>query len=353
MGEQKYHHKIPKTYMKSWCFSGDSVWVYEKQSKKSKVRNISSIMGENFFYSLKAGSIFTTSKALDIIFDSLSGLTIYDVQNDGKLILLENKEEYNAHFYNFSNWLIQDKSGKNITKKQRNIIFTNISQACDNSIEECWSQKYESRWANYIFEIYHRVLDIKNQELVTLTDEDAHMIMDYFIMFQWRGGQGFDLVKKTFDKIMEYFIDVKDEKTKESYNRNVKTVSDELWHNLQLETYNKYFNNEGFMKLQREMYFQDLTFLFLVDVKERLITSDNPCFTFINHNGYQEPILVALPGLIISLAKKDNNSPDAYKILMMGDDDVKYYNRIIYDNACLIVSKIELVELDCSPLTED
>ena len=46
--------------------------------------------------------------------------------------------------------------------------------------------------------------------------------------------------------------------------------------------------------------------------KSNKITSDNPCFTFTNKEGFKEPIFVALPGLIISLVKKDSAAPNSY-----------------------------------------
>ena len=30
----KLHHKVPQTYMRAWCFSGESVHTYDKETKK-------------------------------------------------------------------------------------------------------------------------------------------------------------------------------------------------------------------------------------------------------------------------------------------------------------------------------
>lgn len=56
------------------------------------------------------------------------------------------------------------------------------------------------------------------------------------------------------------------------------------------------------MTFHSDQYYRKLTPLFLIDKSESIITSDNPCFTFNNRDGYKEPVLVATHGLVISLA---------------------------------------------------
>lgn len=72
----KLHHKVPQTYMRAWCFSGESVHTYDKETKKLLNRNISTILAENYFHSIKAGSLYTTPKALNKIFESLDQYTV-------------------------------------------------------------------------------------------------------------------------------------------------------------------------------------------------------------------------------------------------------------------------------------
>lgn len=360
MSVAKYHHRIPQTYMKAWCFSGDTVWLYDKDAKESKPRNIGSIMGVNYFHAIKAGSIFTTEKALDTIFAPLDGLKIFNVDDDEQKEL-NSKEDFNRYFYNFENWIIQDESGNNITRKQRNILFKRISQASDNSIEDAWSQKYENGWSDAINEIHQAVIDIHNHKEIMLTDKAADTIMDYFVIFQWRSSRGYDEAKRVFDWLMNMVPEISRMELEDSVHREDKTVADEMWHNFLLSTYSKFLDDDGVMKTEKEEYFRHLTFLFLIDSKERLITSDNPCFTFTNKDGYKEPILIALPGLIISLAKKDTDAPNSYRIYEMEDEDVEYYNRVIYENGNQIISRSELdesfrendeVDPDCPPLTD-
>ena len=48
-----------------------------------------------------------------------------------------------------------------------------------------------------------------------------------------------------------------------------------------------------------------------------------------------------MPGLIISLAKKDLDAPNKYKIYEMNVADVEYYNSIIFKNGGCVLSKNE------------
>ena len=342
MSEAKYHHRIPQTYMKSWCFSGDSVWWYDKESKVSKQRNIGNIMGVNHFHSIKAGSIFTKTEALDKIFAPLDGHTVFDSDYEGKTTQLMTKDELNQKFYNYDNWTIKDSDGNELTAKQKRILYNEISQISDNYIEKAWSQKYENAWKDTITEIEKVVKDIHDKKPILLTDTAYHTIIDYFVMFQWRSKQGYDEARKVIDWITEVVPEIMRMTVSDSVHKEDKTVQDEMWHNYLLSQYHKFLNGDGVMSQELEQYFEKLSPIFMIDKTESIITSDNPCFTFINKDGYREPILVALPGLIISLAKKDPDSPNSYRIYEMNSDDVKYYNRVIFESGNEIISKTGL-----------
>ena len=342
MSEAKYHHRIPQTYMKSWCFSGDSVWWYDKESKTSKQRNIGNIMGVNHFHSIKAGSIFTTPAALDKIFAPIDGHTVINTDDEGTVTQLTTKDALNQKFYNYDYWTIKDPNGIELTSKQKRILYAKISQICDNSIEEAWSQKYENAWKNTITEIEQAVRDIHDKKPIELTDTAYHTIIDYFVMFQWRSKQGYDEARKVINWITEVVPEIMLMTINDSVHKEDQTVADEMWHNYLLSQYHKFLNGDGVMTQELEQYFEKLTPIFLLDKTESIITSDNPCFTFINRDGYREPILVALPGLIISLAKKDPDAPNSYRIYEMNSEDVRYYNRVIFENGNEIISKTEL-----------
>lgn len=341
MPEPKYHHRIPQTYMKEWCNSGNTVWYYDKSIQRSEQRNISKIMGINFFHSIKAGSIFTTPEALNKIFAPINGYKVYEIDSMGVKRELS-KELMNRKFSDYDNWIIKDTNGLDITPKKRRIIYSEIKQISDNSIEEMWSQVCENSWKDMILMIEKNVNNIHEKKQGVLTDGDFRNIVKYFVILQWRSYKCYPIVREEFDRIADVLPNVMEMEIEESIHREDKTVRDELWHNFLLSQYYKYFNGEGAMFTQLESFFANLTPLFQIDKKERLITSDNPCFTFRNKDGYIEPVFVALPGLLISLAKKNPDAIGEYRIYEMNSTDVEYYNRVIFENGDRIISKKEL-----------
>lgn len=96
------------------------------------------------------------------------------------------------------------------------------------------------------------------------------------------------------------------------------------------------------MMQQSNQYYKKLTPLFLIDKSDSIISSDNPCFTFTNGDGYNEPILVATPGRIFSLMRKDMDEPNSYRIAEMKKEGVDYYNRVIFEHDNMIISKREI-----------
>ncbi len=342
MGQSKYHHRIPKTYMKPWCGNSDSVWYYSKKSGVLELRNISNIMGVRHFHSIKAGAIFTTQEALNKIFAPLSGYKVYEKTDDGKELLLSSYDEMNKRYHNYDKWIIKGPDGLKIKTKQKKIIKSQIDDISDNSIEEAWNKKYENKWNVIISEIQNSIIDIYDKKSVILTDEVYHTIIDYFVMFQWRSNNGYNKLREVFDWFISLMPDIMQVEVENPVHRKDKTVADEMWHNYLLSQYHAFLNDEGVMELETEQYYEKLAPLFLIDRNNGIITSDNPCFTFINKDGYQEPILVALPGLVISLARRNSESPNEYRIYEMSPDDVDYYNRVIFENGNEIISKEKL-----------
>lgn len=348
MSEPKFHHRIPQTYLKAWCYNSNSVWYYNKENQTSEKRNISKIMGVNYFHSIKAGSIFTTQESLEKIFAPLNGYAVYEKTDEGNEMFLSSRDLMNQRFHNYENWIIKESDGKVITAKQKKIIKGEIDKISDNSIEEAWDKKYENAWKNTITEIQQTVIDIHEKNLIMLTDTAYHTIIDYFVMFQWRSTSGYDKAREAFDWFISIIPEIMNMDIDDDVHRENKTIADNMWHNYLLSQYHNFLNGDGVMSFESKQYFEKLTPLFMIDRTGSIITSDNPCFTFTNKDGYQEPILVALPSMIISLARKNPNALNEYRICEMNDEDVDYYNRIIFGNGNEIISKnlIDVTKLE-------
>ena len=161
-------------------------------------------------------------------------------------------------------------------------------------------------------------------------------------MFQWRSYAGNEEARNAFEFLMDIVPEIRDMETEKPVHKEDKTISDELWHELLLSSYYKYLHGSGVMQKHYEAYRDKLTLLVMLDSSESLITSDVPCFEHIRSEGYREPLFVALPGLLISLAQKDPDAPNSYRIIELTQDDVESYNKIIFEFGDVIVSKNEL-----------
>jgi hypothetical protein len=335
-----YHHRIPQTYMRPWCFSNNSIWTFDKATKKSEPRNIENICGVNHFHSIKAGSLYTNDDALQKIFGDIAN---YKVMLNGQS--LDTFEERNQHFYEFDSWEIFYPKGKPINKKDRNVIFQRLSQTADTSIEEKWSTEFENDWGKISQQLYDTLKEIQQKKDIALTGYAAEIIMKYFVMFDWRGKFGNQTVNDTLNLLVTEIMKIGDieippENRVYAFEH---TVTDEMSHALLLRAFDGFLSNKGMMYDTYQIYCQKLTFVFLFSEHKKFITSDNPCFTFINKNELKEPIFPVLPNLLISLAKKDPTKPNSYKLASLTDEQVDEYNEAIFQNGDVILSQDILV----------
>ena len=70
----KYHHLIPRAYLKAWCHSNDSVYVIDKISNNKEVKNIKTNFGVTQFHSIFAGMTMCNNDNLLKIFDCLNSI---------------------------------------------------------------------------------------------------------------------------------------------------------------------------------------------------------------------------------------------------------------------------------------
>ncbi|MHB8132465.1 MAG: DUF4238 domain-containing protein [Mobilitalea sp.] len=181
-GDAKYHHLIPRTYMKPWCFKNKSIYVYDKKTGCINTHNIDNFCGVDYYHSIKAGSLYTSPQALEYLYGFLKD---YKIEYNGQLI--ETLQEKNQSFNNFNQWIIRYPNNKIVNKKDRNVLNQRIKQNIYNEIEQQWNQQYENNWKTIIDTVSDKLVRIKSGENLFLTSDDADTLMRYIIMFDWRG----------------------------------------------------------------------------------------------------------------------------------------------------------------------
>lgn len=347
MEKGKYHHQIPRVYLKAW---GESPYVYYKDKQEGRFRNINNEFGVNYFYAIRPGDSFVRPESLDQFFSRLDSYTvIYEEDHDGQVedILLDTKEKMNRYWNKSKDWIIKDENGNTITRRDKNVLLTAISQETDNFIEDAWSRQFENLWNKVIQIVKNRLWDIHKKVPQYLAYEDKQTLIEYYMMFDWRKPSGPKRVRESFEKIMSLMPEgFADYPSMQNGHPDDKTLGDVFWHMLLNQNFFELFNNKGMIQTYCDAYLEETTFEFFLDPKERLITSDNPCFEYINSDGKIEPLFVALPGLLIQIATKDPEKPLEYNIFELAETDVDRYNRIIFENGNRIIAKDEKAIID-------
>ena len=330
----KNQHIVPQTYMRNWCYSGDSVWTINKNKRPYEFvnRNIESINSINYYYDIKAGDLFTTEDSLEHIFGLLDTYEVYY-----ECVKLD-KSLMNRNFSYFDNWVITRTDGRAIKKADRNIIRSKLQSSRYSFIETEWSVQYENNWNGFIHDVQGKAISMKSGGQEQLSQNDLEVLMKYLIMFDWRSKSG-NLI---LNEIIDWFCKIMPEfKTTEiplqdRIHREDETIIDELRNALLRKAYYEFLNDSGSMKTFVDSYRNHLTFVFCItDISNPFITSDNPSFMFTNKQGQREHVLVALPTLLLTTCKIMEEG--SIVISNLTSDEVSYYNKIIADNGELLI----------------
>lgn len=328
----KYHHLIPRTYLKAWCHSNDSIYVIDKINNNKEVKNIKTNFGVTQFHSIVAGMTMCNNDDLLKIFDCLNGYEV--IYNCEKITSLE---KYNNYYFDFDNWLIK-KDNDVITRKEKNILKNKIEQVKILDIEVLWESKYESKWRWLRETIEYNVL---NSDLNEIHQFYKGLIMKSVIAFNWRGFQGnnnFNEIYQDISNCIElYSINIKKE---DRIKRNLENADDEMKHNLILKKYREFLNDGGIIYDMARNYIKLLNITFYVANEEsRFITSDNPSFTCKCLDNKIIHIMPVSPKVLICIGR-DSERYNSYIINRLSDEQVSKINNIIIENSVERIIKI-------------
>lgn len=321
----KYHHLIPRTYLKAWCHSNGSVYVIDKKTNNKELKNIKTNFGITQFHSIVAGMIMCNYKDLLKIFDCLNG---YKVIYNGEEIT--SLEKYNNYYFDFDNWTIK-KDNEIVTKKQKNRLKNEINQIRILDIENLWESKYERKWRWLRDTIEYNVLNSNVNEIPQFY---KGLIMKSVIAFNWRGFQG----NNNFNEIYQWVsniiqlesINIKKE---QRIKMNLENADDEMKHNLILKKYREFLNDSGIIYDMAKSYIRLLNITFYVASQERVfITSDNPSFTCEYLDNKIIHIMPVSPKVLICIGRESESSNN-YIIKKLSDEQVSKINNIIIENS--------------------
>lgn len=320
-----YDHLIPKTYLRAWVHSKDSVYVCDKKTGVLSRKNIENNFGRTHFHSISAGMPICEHSDLVDIFRSVNG---YDVYYQDRL--LETLEEYNNYYYDFANWVIK-KSGVKVTKRGKNQIRADIEQVKIDDVENLWNKKYENRWNQMKDIIIYKVM---TNSLNEIDEFYKGLIMKFIIAFNWRGFYGNDTFKNASKWILGaaalHNVDIPFEVRQKPY---LETASEEIEHMLLLRKYREFLRDKGIMYDMAKLYIRLLSLQFYIaEGNTKFITSDNPSFIVKINEDKNVHLMPVSPEILICIGR-NSDCIGKYKVERISDEDVEQFNKLISENS--------------------
>lgn len=319
----KYQHLIPKTYLSAWANSAGTLQVeFVKTPGITATRNKDNIAGMNDFYSIKAGMPFCTKADTDAFFAPLKD---YHVFVNGKEI--KDSLELNNLYWCFDDWVVTRDDGTIVSKKS---LKREIEKIKIKDIEVNWSIKYENHWNKTVDEIEKRVLNSQTQSVAAFRKD---YIMKFFVALNWRGFRSNKQFEENLNTITQGLFDDIKIPLNERELPNLKTAKEEIRHELLLQYYRKYLNDDGIIYACAEANLKYTNFHFLIsDGPTKFCTSDSPAFVHKRDDGLLVGLFPITPRILLAQGKcTDENNQ--YYITHITDDTVKKYNSIIRNYA--------------------
>lgn len=321
----KYHHLVPKVYIRPWCYVNDSVYVLDKKSRNIISKNINNNYGKPNFHSLQAGMPNLVKGDMEEIFKHLNEYDVYFGREK-----LDNYNSYNESYYEFDEWTIF-REGKEITKKEKNIIKSQIEDKKIIDIEKKWDNKYETRWGKLRDDLLYRVL---NSTQLSIDAVNKGFFMKFVVGMNWRGFSGNENFVEAIDSISKGFgLDKIWIPYNERNKKYLETASAEMENNLLLNKYREFLNDEGIIYDMAKNYIRLMKMkIYVTSGNLEFITSDNPSFITKNIDGKLVHIMPITPKILASIGI-DKDRSNTYSIEYLNNEEVNEINNFIYEKA--------------------
>ncbi|MGV6975502.1 DUF4238 domain-containing protein [Bacillus toyonensis] len=331
----KYHHLIPRVYMKAWRHGDLSIYVVEKgKSDLGTEKNMRNFGGINNYHSIRAGSLYASS---DDCADFFKPLQNYSVEIDGEIV--EDLYDLNMKFVEFDEWIIKDSNGKEVTKKVKNTLKNTIRSITKKDIEVGWDKQYENHWDKINKQITHDILlkanSLTEKHLMKETIDRKDLIK-FMVSIEWRTNLYHPEIQETLDKALRknsYGIDFKSIliPEKERLYPFLETLYDEYAHSIILKFYREFLDGTGPIMEEAQKLINTAGIVFRLAPKDgEFITSDNPVCRFTNTEGKPEIIFPLTPKIACSIYL--DSAPGYYVLDDINKDELVRYNNTLKDN---------------------
>lgn len=325
--EAKHQHLIPRSYMSAWANKSGTVDVEFLNNKGTfNPRNVQTIAGINDYYSIKAGMVICTKEDTDKLFAPLANYTV-----EINSMIVTDTMVMNKEFYDFDNWIIRRPHGDLAKKKQ---IKREIEKIKIKDIEKNWAIKYENNWKKVVSDLESKISSTKSTYISAIYRD---YLMKFYVALDWRSIKSNQDFKKAYSCFFDKYLHDIEIPENDRILPVLKTEKDEIEHMLLLNYYRKFLDDSGIIYKRAIDCLKYTSFhFFITDSSMEFITSDNPSFCYTRKDGLLEGIMPITPRILMSQARCNENE-NRYSISYITEEQVKYYNKIIEDNAAKFV----------------
>jgi hypothetical protein len=312
MGEYKYQHYVPQTYLNSWLDDNNQLYLYDSKTNcLIKACKPSNILGEKNLYTKTVNELLAcTDEDIKNIFECLKDYNIY-INNEK----LENEQEYARQYFDFDNWIIKGKDGRLVSKKK---LKNTIEQIRILTIEKNWKM-YEDGW-NELLKALQEGIDKGN-----LTIKEIKGLKDFIICQQWRTKDNIDNYKQIIDLILCVLKDdLKDdyEKILDEYAR--------CYFLKKLDEFQNGNKENHILKVRKALDKLHIVF-YKSTGNESFITSDKPVFIIDDNDSFMKGKMNGLyfpitPKLLCAMYRGEANK---YTVTDMPENTVRLINNLI------------------------
>ncbi len=323
MSNPKYHHLIPQTYMKAWCYSNQSVYIsYIENLSESETKNIENLGGVQNYHTLKAGMQGLQKSDTDKIFEVTKD---YNIKYDGKVIT--DTLELNNIYGLFDDWEVSYLNGNPASKKK---LKHAIDTATIKEIETLWSKVYENGWNELYKKINSQILGSHKRKV---QEFDKEYLMEFSVALNWRSFNSNDIFSDAYENMAHPLKSILIP-PKERIFPFLETAYDEIYHCILLKKYREFLNEKGMIYENALIYIKYMSFHFYVaDGNTTFITSDNPSFSFKRDEDDLKAAMLPISPKILMIIGRNSTKETNYYISRVSDEVVKKYNKIILEHA--------------------
>lgn len=325
--EAKHQHLIPRSYMSAWANKSGTVDVELLNNKGTLIpRNVQTIAGINDYYSIKAGMVICTKDDTDKLFAPLANYTV-----EINSMIVTDTMVMNKKFYDFDNWIIRRSNGDLAKKKQ---IKREIEKIKIKDIEKNWAIKYENNWKKVVSDLESKITSTKLTYIPAIYRD---YLMKFYVALDWRSIKSNQDFNKTLCLLSDKCLLDIEIPENDRVLPVLKTLKDEIEHMLLLKYYRKFLDDNGIIYKRAMECLKYTNFhFFITNGSMEFITSDNPSFYYTKKDGLLEGIMPITSRILMS-QERCNENEDRYPISYISEEQVKYYNKIIEDNAAKLV----------------